>query len=63
MHPDQRFEMFRRAKIHLNHLKWRNIKNAISNNVPIKVVLRLTDDKGCPLCASVRNENVNWQLE
>ena len=62
MHPDHRFEMFRRAKIHLNHLKWQHIKNAMSKNVPIKVVLRLTDDKGCPLCASVRDEKADWQV-
>jgi Family of unknown function (DUF5990) len=48
------FEMFRRAKIHLNHLTWEQVQSLISSGKPLKVVIDMTDRKGGPLCASVR---------
>jgi len=48
------FEMFRRAKIHLNHLTWEQVQSAISNNKPLKVVIDMTGQKGDPICGSIR---------
>ncbi|HSB12279.1 MAG TPA: DUF5990 family protein [Blastocatellia bacterium] len=56
------FAMFRRAKIHLNHLSWEPIRDAISSNRPIRVIIDMTDKKGGPLCASVRRDRADWQI-
>jgi hypothetical protein len=61
MTEDGRFEMFRRAKIHLNHLTQEQIGNALSDNRPIQVSIDMTDRKGGPLCASVRKDVAKWQ--
>lgn len=55
------FVMFRRAKIHLNHLTREQIIAALSQNRPIRVTLDMTDRKGGPLCASVRKDRAKWQ--
>lgn len=60
MAEDGRFAMFRRAKIHLNHLTPEQIGNALSDNRPIKVIIDMTDRKGAPLCASVRKDLAKW---
>jgi hypothetical protein len=62
MTEDGRFEMFRRAKIHLNHLTREQINSAFSKNRPIRVTLDMTDLKGAPLCASVRKDRAKWEL-
>ena len=75
MTKEGNFEMFRRAKIHLNHLTWEQVQRAISNNKPLKVVIDMTDCDGGPLCASIRirkppiegvrpkdRDRADWQL-
>jgi uncharacterized protein DUF5990 len=62
MHKNQRFEMFRRAKIHLSHLRWQDIRKAMSREAPLRVTLKLTGTKGDPVCASVRSPNIEWKL-
>jgi hypothetical protein len=52
---------FRRAKIHLSHLKWADVERAAKANKPITVRLSLTDAKGWPLCASVKPPYVRWE--
>lgn len=56
------FEMFRRAKIHLNHLTWEQVNAALSNGQSLKVVIDMTDRKGGPVCASIRQDRADWQL-
>jgi Family of unknown function (DUF5990) len=56
------FQMFRRAKIHLSHLTWTQVEKAVKENKPITVHLSLTDQKGWPLCASVKPPYVKWDL-
>jgi hypothetical protein len=69
------FEMFRRAKIHLNHLTWEQVQSSVSNNKPLKVVIDMTAQKGDPLCGSIRRrqpliegvrakerDRADWQL-
>jgi len=62
MHQDRRFEMFRRAKIHLSHLRWEQIQKAMSQGTPLRATLKLTGKKGDPLCASVKSPNIEWKL-
>ena len=62
MDTDGNFEMFRRAKIHLNHLTWEQVKDAVSSDCPLRVVINMTDKKGGPLCASVRKDRADWLL-
>jgi hypothetical protein len=56
------FRMFRRAKIHLSHLKWTQVEGAAKANEPITVELSLTDKHGWPLCASVKPPYVEWKI-
>ena len=50
------FEVFRRAKIHLNHLTWEQVRPAMSDNRPLKVVIDMTGKKGDPICGSIRRQ-------
>jgi len=54
---------FRRAKIHLSHLDWPSIETAVAALRPIEAFLAMTDDKGGPLCASVRADKIEWKLK
>jgi hypothetical protein len=51
-----------RAKVHLKHLDWKTIENAISTGEPIEAVIKMTDKKGGPLCATVREEHIEWRV-
>jgi Family of unknown function (DUF5990) len=57
-----RFEMFRRLKLRLGHLTWKQIKKSIASGEPMVVTLKLTDARGCPLCATPRATHVTWEL-
>lgn len=59
---DEGFKMFRRAKIHLNHLSWDDVQRALSGKRPLKVVIDMTDRKA-PVCASIRKDRADWELE
>ena len=52
------FAMFRRAKIHLNHLTWAQVSAALSKKRPIRVSIDMTGKKGDPICASIRNDQL-----
>jgi len=54
MDKNGHFAMFRRAKIHLNHLTWDQVSAALSENRPLKVSIDMTGKKGDPICASIR---------
>jgi len=58
--PSGEFEMFRRLKIRLGHLRWPTIRAAIARDAPIDVDLRLTDARGGPLCATPPATHVRW---
>lgn len=60
---DGRLRGFRRAKIHLSHLPWSQVEEAIQSNKPLTVTLSLTDKKGEPRCASIRSNEARWQKE
>ena len=56
------FEMFRRLKIYLAPLDWRQINRALQSNQPIVVRLKLTDDRGGPLCGRPGISHITWQV-
>jgi len=56
------FEMFRRAKLHLSALDPDAAKGAISKGLVLEGVLGLTDEKGGPICASVRPPKIKWKF-
>lgn len=60
--PGGFFKMFRRAKIHLSHLKWAQVEKAAQANKPITAHLSLTDRCGWPLCASVKAPYIQWEV-
>ncbi len=53
---------FRRAKLHLSHLSWESIEKAIEDGSTIEAVVNVTDAKGGPLCASVREDKIEWKV-
>lgn len=53
---------FRRAKIHLKHLNWQVLEKSLETGQPIEAFVNMTDDKGGPLCASVRENNIEWKI-
>jgi hypothetical protein len=54
------FAMFRRLKIRLGHLGWKEIRASVARDEPIVVSLRLTDAKGAPLCATPPATHIKW---
>lgn len=62
MHEQRGFQMFRRAKIHLNHLTWAQVHAALSDNRALKVVIDMTGKRGDPVCASIRSDRADWRL-
>lgn len=59
---DGRLTMFRRAKVHLSHLPWYRVEEAVRSGKPLCVELSMTDSRGGPLCGSVRDEDARWQV-
>lgn len=57
-----RLTMFRRAKVHLSHLPWSRVEEAVRSGKPLCVELSMTDRRGGPLCGSVRDEDARWQV-
>lgn len=55
-------EMFRRAKIKLNHLSWKDLRQAETSGQPLVARIVMTDQKGGPVCASLREEQISWEL-
>jgi hypothetical protein len=44
---------FRRAKVHLKHLIWKQVEAALRQNQPIEFSFDMTDAKGGPVCGSL----------
>ncbi len=61
MDKELHFKMFRRAKIHLNHLTWVQVREAVSRNRPLRVIIDMTGKGGGPICASIRKDRAEWQ--
>jgi hypothetical protein len=58
------FQMFRRLKVHLSHITWKDLAATARRGEPLRVTIDLTDDRGQPRCASVRADHpaVQWKL-
>ncbi|MBA3439917.1 MAG: hypothetical protein H0T92_08630 [Pyrinomonadaceae bacterium] len=54
--------MFRRAKIHLNHLDWKTVEYALVTGRPVEASVSMTDEKGGPLCGSIKGSNIHWKV-
>lgn len=54
--------MFGRAKIHLSHIRWSQIEEAMRSGKPLSVTVSLTDKRGEPRCGSIRGEDVRWHV-
>jgi hypothetical protein len=55
-------QMFRRLKVHLNHLPWEAVSRAVETGHPLTVRLPLTDKRGEPRCGSIRDGEARWEL-
>lgn len=55
-----RHERVGRMKVHLNHLKWNDVEQAVAGEKRLIVELPLTDKKGRPRCASIRDGEARW---
>jgi hypothetical protein len=51
-----------RIKLHLSHIKWPVVEKAAEANRPIRVKLALTNAKGKPVMASIRQGAAEWEL-
>ncbi len=56
-----RFDMFRRLKIRLTHLEWPQVEQTLELNEPIVLRLKLTDDRGGPLCGTPDESRITWE--
>ncbi|MCZ7647927.1 MAG: DUF5990 family protein [Planctomycetota bacterium] len=56
------FDMFRRAKVRLSHLKPAALRKAAASGKPIEAVVTCTDAQGGPLCASVKDSHITWKV-
>ncbi len=54
--------MFRRLKVRLGSLTWKQIRRFIRAEQPIVVRLRLTDAKGGPLCGAPGEKDIRWEV-
>lgn len=57
-----RFEMFRRAKLHLSTIERGDLQRALDFGTVIEAHLPLTDRCGDPICASVRPPTLVWRV-
>lgn len=53
---------FRRIKIKLNVLTWEDINQAILEEQPMVAHIKLKDKRGEPVCASLKEGNIGWQV-
>lgn len=51
-----------RAKIHLKEIEWSSVENVIATGEPLEAIIKMTDKKGGPLCASVPRDKLTWQF-
>jgi hypothetical protein len=59
---DGRFTMFRRAMLHFDAIKSKDLRSAMASSRIIDGTLGLTDDKGGPLSANI-DSKITWRLK
>lgn len=60
---DDTFEVFRAAKLRLSEVDQSLVEQALGAGGRLVATLGLTDDRGDPVCASVRPPAVTWSVE
>ncbi len=60
---DGQKDMFRRAKIKLNHLSWEEVNQASENKRPLVAEIKLMDKFGDPVCASLKESHIQWKVK
>ena len=60
---DQTDELFRALKIRLDQLPTDLVSEAQSSDATLSAMVRLTDDRGEPLCATAPQSHLIWTLE
>lgn len=58
---DGAWEGVGRVKVHLNVIEWPAVAHAIATGEPIAATIQMTNAKGQPLYASVKQEQITWQ--
>jgi hypothetical protein len=53
--------MIGRAKIHLSHLSWTQVEEAVGSGRGLSVAVSLTDEQGRPRTGSIRGDDQRWQ--
>jgi hypothetical protein len=53
--------MVGRAKVHLSHLRWSQVEEAVRSGKPLSVTLSPTDPHGRPRFGSIQGKDVRWQ--
>lgn len=51
---------FGRTKIHLSHLSWTQVEQAVRSGRGLSVTVSLTDKRGKPRLGTIRGEDVRW---
>jgi Family of unknown function (DUF5990) len=60
---DQTDELFRALKIRLDQLPTDLVSEAQASDASLSAMVRLTDDRGEPLCATAPQSHLIWTLE
>ncbi len=56
------WEGFGRAKIHLKAIAWDDVAQSVATGEPIEAIIKMTDKKGNPIYASVREDQISWKF-
>lgn len=59
---EQAWEMSQRAKLPLSALDKRLVQSALRAGKPLQAVLDMTNPRGEPVCATIREDGVQWQV-
>jgi Family of unknown function (DUF5990) len=60
---DDTFEVFRAAKLRFSDVDQSLVEQALGAGGRLVATLGLTDDRGAPVCASVRPPDVTWSVD
>ena len=59
---DRGFEMFRRTTFHFAAIKSKDSKTAASSSKVLEGRVKLTDDRGGPICANIDSQ-ISWSVK
>ncbi|MCB0145472.1 MAG: hypothetical protein KDE50_36650 [Caldilineaceae bacterium] len=53
---------FGRVKVHLKDLAWPAIEKAMATGDAVEAIIKMVDQKGRPVFASLKKENITWAV-